>query len=151
MRAVLLVLLMACTSAFAQMPRVEKLSRAWFNDKIEFELRLKTTSASGAQSTAKLITKRFANINARYYTHTEPCWNKTSACPKIDAVTARAYLTLPWLPRTNITKFLLCNASECALSPWAIPIQAKPGEGYFFDFDRVGGEWRTVPSVVKLP
>jgi len=151
MRALALVLLLACAPALAQMPKVEKLSRSWFNDKVEFELRMRGTNSKGSPYTVRVVKLRFSNINARYYVHIEPCWNKVSACPAVNAVTIRAYLTLPWLPRTNITKFLLCNASECLLEPWAIPIQAKPNEGYRFDYDRVAGLWRTVPSVVALP
>lgn len=151
LRLLLTLTLLASFAAQAQMPKVEKLSRSWFNDKVEFELRLKTKNAKGEESTARLVTVKFANINARYYKHTEPCWNKASACPAIGGVTVRAYLTTPWLPRTNITRFLLCNGTECQLDPWVNPIQAKPGEGYAFDFDRVGGKWRTMPSVVKLP
>jgi hypothetical protein len=123
------------------------LSRAWYNDKVEVELRLKgPATTTNASPTIRVATIRFANVNARYFEHVWPCWNTASSCPQVTGVTARIYLKLPWTGRVNVTRYILCNGTECSL-PNFPAIAAKPGEVYALSYDRIKAVWRVTPYI----
>jgi hypothetical protein len=133
-------------AAWAQMPPVSAQQRNWLHTATDFEVRLK--NAGGA--TVKLVTLKFPSLNNRYFTYTVVCWNTASACPVVASATVRAYVKMPWAGRVNVTRFVLCDASECTMPVFA-PLQAKTGEGYKFTYDRVKALWSPVPSVVAVP
>jgi len=49
----------------------------------------------------------------------------------------------------NVTRFVLCNASECLL-PEFPALTAKPGEAYRFFYDRTTAQWVSHPVVVPI-
>jgi hypothetical protein len=113
------------------------------------EVRLKgAPTATNPSPTVRLIKWKPATIDAKTFTWTEPCWNAKSSCPQVVAATVRVYLSLPWLPNVNVTRFVLCGGSECLLPAFA-PMQAKPGEGYRLSYDRYTAQWVEAPKVIS--
>ena len=143
------IALMMWLPAMAQMPLAKPQASTWA-ELVEFEFRLRgVPNAAGTVSTARLIKARFATLNATAFTHTEPCWNTASACPVVASATVRIFIKLPWSTRLNVTKYVLCEASECLLPPFA-QMQAKVGEGYSFRYNRLTAAWDTPPRVVAV-
>ena len=133
----------------AQMPLAKPQASTWA-ELVEFEFRLKgVPSATGTVATVKLIKAKFPTLNATKFGLDEPCWNKTSVCPVVVSATAQVFIKLPWSTRLNVTKYVLCEASECLLPPFA-QMQAKPGEGYRFRYNRLTAVWDTPPSVIAI-
>ena len=113
------------------------------------EIRLKgVPTATNPSPTVRLIKWSPKTIDVETFAVSEMCWNAKSPCPKVVEATARVYLTLPWLPNVNVTRFVLCPASECLLPPFSA-LQAKPGEIHWFIYNRYTAQWKTPPSVVS--
>ena len=154
MRILLLALL--AFPAWAQVPTSQPTTANWFADLIEIELRLRGAPTGAVTQladmpTVKVVTAKMPNYWARNYVYTVPCWNKTTVCPKVIAVSYRVMLKLPWSTRMNVTRFTNCEASECLLAGVFAPLQAKPGQGYSFNFDRIEAVWGAAPAVVSVP
>lgn len=113
---------------------------------IEIETRLKRADGS----TARLLKETPPTIDARTFVAVIPCWNRTTTCPQIVSATVQLYIRLPWSTRMNVTRFVLCNGSECLLPPFAA-LQARPGEAYRFRYDRVSAQWAEPPTVIPAP
>jgi len=157
--ALTMLLLLCAGHAAGQLPpKVRQQSTMGWQEQVEFDVRLKGVPiyVDGVQvkpsATVKLVTGlRFKSLQTRYFAYTVPCWNKTAPCPKVAFITIQAFVRLPWnAGRVNVTKYMLCDSAECSL-PDIIPIQAKPGEGYSFRYDRVKAVWDPVPFVVTFP
>jgi hypothetical protein len=147
--------LLAASSAWGQLPSSQPQTldiSAW----IEIELRLKTAE----NKTARVHVAQFKTLNAATYLVTIPCWNKASVCPAVTAVTAKAFVKLPWTTlKYNVTNRLLGPGTEVQLyfdsgtpegSASFPAIAPKPGEAYRFRYDRVKGRL-TLASVFVLP
>lgn len=154
MRALLLMLF--AMPAMAQVPVSQPTTLNWLGEMVEIELRLRGPSSTTPVTkladlpTVKIVTVKFTNYWARNLTYTVPCWNKTTTCPKVLAVSYRVMLKLPWSTRVNVTRYTNCDASECLLAGVFTPLQAKPGEGYSFNFDRVNAVWASQPSIAII-
>ena len=117
---------------------------------VTLEIRLKgAPTATNPSPTVKLYTWKLENADSRRFTLVVPCWNTKSTCPQVLAATVRVYVKLPWVANVNVTRFVLCDGSECGLPKFA-PLVAKPGEGYRFSYNRIRAVWVEVPSVVAL-
>jgi hypothetical protein len=143
MRAALCIVLLAAPAALA-VP-VQPQSTDWLSANVETEVRLKKADGT----TARLVKPAFPTYNARYFILTEPCWNKSSACPEITGATISLFVKLPWSNRLNVTKYVLCGATVCDMPAFG-PLIAKPGEGYRLRYDRVTARWDPMPSVVSV-
>jgi hypothetical protein len=152
-----LAVFLLSAQAYGQLPAAQPQNQAdFYSSFIEIELRLKRADGT----TARVHVPKFGTMNAGAFTVTVPCWNKASACPAVVAVTARVSVLLPWIPtKSNVTKYVLCNGSECQLyyddgtpsgSPTFPAISAKPGEGYQIRFDRLKGRITPQPIVVAV-
>ena len=152
------IALMMCLPAMAQMPSLQP-QIVGMEKLVEFDIRLKTSS-DGSGSASRLVSMTFGNLNARYFSVTIPCWNKTAVCPLISSATVQAFIKKADGTRQNVTKYSpQCAVIEC-IAPAFTPIQAKPGEAYFFSFDRdtakwaeadgLGGARTRMPGIVKV-
>ena len=112
---------------------------------VDIEVRLK----SGA-TTVKVHRWTPLTINVGTVTLTVQCWNKVTDCPPVTSATVRLYLKLPWIPSVNITRYVLCNDTECLL-PEFTPIQAPVGQAYKFSYDRRTARWVEPPRIVPFP
>jgi hypothetical protein len=147
----LIALMLLSFPAFGQAP-VQPQSIGGLAEFVEFDIRFKgVATATNPAPTVKLASAvKFPTLEGQYFRHTEPCWNKTSACPVVVSATVQIFVRLPWIgTRTNVTRYLLCAGTECAM-PSFQPMTAKPGEGFQFEYDRVKAVWNGVPSVVSM-
>jgi len=157
MRLALAVVLMVITLAvMAQAPNVTPQVETWLEQNVQIDVRLKgAATTTNPFPTVRLITMKFTPLNAKSFVFSVPCWNASSACPKVLGVTAQVFLNTP-LGRSNVTRFSgLCgNSTECVLPAFAA-IQAKPGEIYRFNYSRVNAAWNepplTVASTLPVP
>ena len=121
---------------------------------MEVEVRLKgAPTATNPLPTLRLekLTGWTPTVEARYFNGSIACWRTASACPPVVAATARVYLKLPWITtRVNVTRFVLCDASECLLPPFPSMV-AKPGQFFNFIYDRKDAVWKEPPRVTAAP
>ena len=154
MRRLVASLLLALAPALvgAQPPPVQP--QPGLHNYLEVEVRLKgNPTATNPSPTLKVsnLTGWQPTVDARYFNGSIPCWRTAAACPPVVAATARVYLKLPWLlTRVNVTRFVLCDASECLLPPFTVMI-AKPGQAFSFNYDRVDAVWKEPPTVISAP
>lgn len=115
---------------------------------VTLEIRLKgVPTLTNPSPTVKLYTWQLKNADSGTFILTIPCWNTTSACPRVIAATVRVFLKLPWA-NMNVTRFVLCNASECMLPVFPVMI-AGPDESYRFSYDRTKAVWAEPPRIVS--
>lgn len=115
------------------------------------EIRLKgAPTLTNPSPTVRLSKVVFKNLDSKTFIHTEACWNAKTACPLVVAATVRVFIELPWLGRVNVSRFVLCNATECLLPAFA-PLSANPGQAYRFSYDRYTAAWTEPPAVIHLP
>ena len=113
---------------------------------IAVEVRFKgARTATNPSPTLRVM--KFQTTDAKIYNVMHACWNKTTVCPPVVAATVRVYLSLPWDTSVNVTRFVLCNASECLLPSFS-PLVAKPGQSFYFRYNRLQGQWEQPPSVI---
>ena len=153
MKLLVLALMLAWPlAARAQPPPVQP--QPGLHNYLEVEVRLKgNPTATNPSPTLRLekLTGWAPTADARYFNGAIACWRTTSTCPPVVGATARLYLKLPWIAtRVNVTRFVLCDASECVLPPFAA-MSAKPGEFFNFNYDRVAAVWKVQPSVTAVP
>lgn len=156
MRLAILALIAWLPLAWAQTPpNVTPRAPSWWNEAVEVDIRLKgqPTATNPAGPTVRLISAaKFNDANAKIYDYTYPCWNTAGACPAVHGVAFRVFLRLPGGARQNVTVLTgACGftATEC-ITPWFVPITAKPGEGYNLRYNRVNATWEETPKIVAL-
>jgi hypothetical protein len=144
-----LALLFFALHAQAQTSNVTPQIETLFEQNVQVDIRLKgPATATNPFPTVRLLTMKFTPLNAKSFVFSVPCWNASSACPKVVGVTVQVFLQTP-VGRANVTRFtgLCTSTTECVL-PAFTAIQAKPGEIYRFNYSRINAAWNEPPLVM---
>lgn len=150
MRKLLWLLLLPSASQAQTIPPAQPQPEVGLAQYVEFEIRLKgPPTATNPNPTVRLIKTTFRTIDGRYFNYVEPCWNKTTPC-KITGATVSVFAKVPWTPRLNVTRHLVCPAPECSLPSFQL-VQAQPKEAFQFRYDRVTATWAPTPKVIPAP